>query len=133
MVDKTEYKTIKVIAQQLGVKPHTIRFWETKFPYLNPKKMGGGICYYNSKDIEYLVRINYFLKQKGYTIKGVLKIIKEEGLEKFRSGESNAEKEIVTSENKNNTISSENINNSVDIKELKVILEKLKVIQSKIT
>ena len=89
MTDRA-YQSIGDISKLIGVKPHTLRFWEEKFPYLKPKKING-VRYYNDVDIACLKQIQNHLKQKGYTIKGVNGIIKDIGIEAFRNMEKTAE------------------------------------------
>jgi DNA-binding transcriptional MerR regulator len=79
-----KYKNISEVAETLNIKNHTLRFWEKKFPYFNPKKING-VRYYSEKDISYLKQIQIHLKEKGYTIKGVSNIIKTIGIESFRN------------------------------------------------
>ena len=79
-----KYKNISEVAETLNIKNHTLRFWEKKFPYFNPKKING-VRYYSEKDISYLKQIQVHLKEKGYTIKGVSNIIKTIGIESFRN------------------------------------------------
>lgn len=66
-------KTIKEAADLLDVPQHVLRFWETKFPQINPLKRGGGRRYYRPDDIETLVRIKHLLYKQGYTINGARK------------------------------------------------------------
>ena len=83
MVQAT-YQSIGDISKLIGVKPHTLRFWEEKFPYLKPKKING-VRYYNDIDVACLKQIQSHLKEKGYTIKGVNGIIKDIGIDAFRN------------------------------------------------
>ena len=78
------YKNISEVSNILDIAPHTLRFWETKFPYLKPKKVGG-IRFYNDDDIVLIERIVHHLKIKGYTLKGVLTIMQEVGIDNFRN------------------------------------------------
>ena len=65
---------------------HVLRFWETKFAQIRPLKRGGGRRYYRPEDIDLLRAIRGLLYDKGYTIKGVQKLIREGGL-KLADGE----------------------------------------------
>ena len=56
-----------------------LRFWETKFPLVNPLKRGGGRRYYRPDDIVLLRRIADLLYTQGYTIKGVQRLLREGG------------------------------------------------------
>jgi DNA-binding transcriptional MerR regulator len=68
------------------VPQHVLRFWETKFAQIRPLKRGGGRRYYRPEDIDLLRAIRGLLYDKGYTIKGVQKLIREGGL-KLADGE----------------------------------------------
>jgi DNA-binding transcriptional MerR regulator len=59
------------------VRPHVLRFWESKFPQLKPLKRGGGRRYYRPEDIDLLRRIRQCLYHEGYTIRGVQKLLRE--------------------------------------------------------
>jgi DNA-binding transcriptional MerR regulator len=48
-----------------------LRFWETKFPQLQPLKRSGGRRYYRPEDVGLLRRIRHYLHEEGYTIRGV--------------------------------------------------------------
>ena len=72
-------RTISEVADDLGVKQHVLRFWETKFSQVKPLKRGGGRRYYRPEDIELLQAIHRLLYVEGYTIKGVQKLLREAG------------------------------------------------------
>ena len=80
------FRTISEAADELGVPQHVLRFWETKFAQIRPLKRGGGRRYYRPEDIDLLRAIRGLLYDKGYTIKGVQKLIREGGL-KLADGE----------------------------------------------
>jgi DNA-binding transcriptional MerR regulator len=67
------------VSEELGVKKHVLRFWETKFPQLKPMKRGGGRRYYRPADVELLRGIRHLLQAQGYSVKGVQKILREGG------------------------------------------------------
>lgn len=73
------FRTISEVADDLGVKQHVLRFWETKFSQVKPLKRGGGRRYYRPEDIELLQAIHHLLYVEGYTIKGVQKLLREAG------------------------------------------------------
>jgi DNA-binding transcriptional MerR regulator len=56
-----------------------LRFWETRFPQIKPMKRGGGRRYYRPDDVELLKGIRHLLYDHGYTIKGVQKLLKNNG------------------------------------------------------
>ena len=72
-------RTISEAADQLGVQQHVLRFWETKFPFVRPTKRAGGRRFYRPQDIELLTGIKTLLYDRGYTIRGVQKLFKDEG------------------------------------------------------
>ena len=82
----TAFRTISEVADDLQIPQHVLRFWETKFAQIRPLKRGGGRRYYRPEDIDLLRAIRGLLYDKGYTIKGVQKLIREGGL-KLADGE----------------------------------------------
>ncbi len=88
------YKGIRDVSNIVGVGIHTLRFWEKKFPYLNPKKIDGHNRLYTSDDIAYLQRIHHYLKNEGYTTQGVLRLIKIHGIKAFRQGNLDISKDM---------------------------------------
>jgi DNA-binding transcriptional MerR regulator len=73
------FRTISEVARDLDLPQHVLRFWETRFAQIKPLKRGGGRRYYRREDIELLRAIRQLLYDEGYTIKGVQKILKEQG------------------------------------------------------
>lgn len=76
---KGAFRTISEVATKLDVQQHVLRFWETKFSHVRPMKRGGGRRYYRPEDVALLQRIHHLLYTEGYTIKGVQKLLKEQG------------------------------------------------------
>ncbi len=74
------FRTISEVAQDLDLPQHVLRFWESRFAQIKPLKRGGGRRYYRPEDIELLRAIRRLLYGEGYTIKGVQKILKEQGV-----------------------------------------------------
>ena len=74
------FRTISEVADDLDVPQHVLRFWETRFTQIKPLKRGGGRRYYRPDDIDLLKGIRHLLYGEGYTIKGVQRILKEDGL-----------------------------------------------------
>jgi len=83
------FRTISEVSKDLSLPQHVLRFWETKFTQIKPIKRGGGRRYYRPEDIELLKGIKYLLYHDGYTIRGVQKVIKENGTRKILKKESN--------------------------------------------
>lgn len=75
------FRTISEVANELGVPKHVLRFWESKFPQIKPMKRGGGRRYYRPEDMLLLGGIRKLLHADGYTIKGVQKILREQGVD----------------------------------------------------
>jgi DNA-binding transcriptional MerR regulator len=75
------YRTIREVADSLDLPQHVLRFWETRFPQIKPLKRAGGRRYYRPDDIERLRLIKRLLYDEGYTIKGVQKLFKEQGVQ----------------------------------------------------
>lgn len=74
------FRTISEVASDLNVPKHVLRFWEGKFSQLRPMKRGGGRRYYRPEDVDLLRGIRQLLYDDGYTIKGVQKILREQGV-----------------------------------------------------
>ncbi|MEX2263058.1 MAG: MerR family transcriptional regulator [Bryobacteraceae bacterium] len=64
------YFRIGEASSLLGLEPYVLRYWETEFPSLAPKKSGTGQRLYRRKDIDLLFRIKHLLYEKRYTIEG---------------------------------------------------------------
>lgn len=75
------FRTIAEVADELRVPKHVLRFWEVKFPQIRPMKRGGGRRFYRPEDLELLRGIQALLHAEAYTIKGVQKILREQGVE----------------------------------------------------
>jgi DNA-binding transcriptional MerR regulator len=73
------FRTISEAAADLGLPQHVLRFWETRFSQIKPLKRGGGRRYYRPEDVLLLKGICYLLYDQGFTIKGVQRILKEQG------------------------------------------------------
>ena len=81
MVEKSAdaFRTISEVAEDLKVPQHVLRFWETRFPQIKPMKRAGGRRYYRPDDVALLRAIRSLLYGEGYTIRGVQKVLKEQG------------------------------------------------------
>ncbi len=73
------FRTISEVAIDLDLPQHVLRFWETRFNQIKPMKRGGGRRYYRPDDVTLLKGIRFLLYAEGYTIKGVQRILKEQG------------------------------------------------------
>lgn len=74
------FRTISEVADWLGIQAHVLRFWESKFTQVKPIKRAGGRRYYRPGDMLLLGGIKQLLHDDGITIKGVQKILREEGI-----------------------------------------------------
>ena len=79
------FRTISEVSKDLSLPQHVLRFWETKFVQIKPIKRGGGRRYYRPEDVMLLKGIKNLLYNDGYTIRGVQKVIKENGTKKILS------------------------------------------------
>ena len=81
-MEKTQdaFRTIGEVAEELDLPQHVLRFWETKFSQVRPVKRAGGRRYYRPDDVQLLGAIRILLYSEGYTIKGVQRILKEQGV-----------------------------------------------------
>jgi DNA-binding transcriptional MerR regulator len=73
------FRTISEVADELDLPQHVLRFWETRFRDIKPMKRGGGRRYYRPDDVDLLRGIRHLLYGEGYTIRGVLRILREQG------------------------------------------------------
>jgi DNA-binding transcriptional MerR regulator len=74
------FRTISEVAADLNVPQHVLRFWESRFSEIKPMKRGGGRRYYRPDDVDLLRGIRHLLYGEGYTIRGVQRILKDQGL-----------------------------------------------------
>jgi DNA-binding transcriptional MerR regulator len=73
------FRTISEVADEIDVPQHVLRFWESRFPQIRPMKRGGGRRYYRPDDVDLLRGIRHLLYGEGYTIRGVQRILREQG------------------------------------------------------
>jgi DNA-binding transcriptional MerR regulator len=79
------FRTISEVADELDVPQHVLRFWETRFSYIKPMKRGGGRRYYRPDDVDLLRGIRHLLYGEGYTIRGVQRLLKDQGIKFVQS------------------------------------------------
>jgi len=114
------FRTISEVASQLDLPQHVLRFWETKFPQIKPLKRGGGRRYYRPEDVDLLRRIRALLYDDGYTIRGVQKLLRQNG---SKSGNGNGTDQA--------DAPTDSISDTVDIRaELKAVLGELKELRA---
>ena len=80
MKDSSAFRTISEVSVELGIPQHVLRFWETRFSQIRPMKRGGGRRLYRPDDVLLLRGIRHLLYSEGYTIRGVQRILKEQGV-----------------------------------------------------
>ena len=71
------FRTISEVSNEINIPAHVLRFWETKFPNINPLKRSGNRRYYRPEDVKLIIKIKTLLYDNGYTVKGVQKLLKE--------------------------------------------------------
>jgi DNA-binding transcriptional MerR regulator len=73
------FRTISEVADELDIPQHVLRFWESRFPQIKPMKRAGGRRYYRPDDVDLLRGVRHLLYGEGYTIRGVQRILREQG------------------------------------------------------
>jgi DNA-binding transcriptional MerR regulator len=74
------FRTISEVAEILETPAHVLRFWESRFPQIRPVKRAGGRRYYRPTDVALLTGIKHLLHDEGLTIRGVQKMLREQGV-----------------------------------------------------
>lgn len=77
------FRTISEASDAVGAPQHVLRFWETRFSFLNPVKRAGGRRFYRPQDVVLLKAVRRLLHEEGLTIRGVQRLHKEQGLERL--------------------------------------------------
>ncbi len=75
--DAKTYITISEAAERVGIPSYVLRFWESKFPMLQPLRLSGGRRYYRQADLELLSEIKRLVQEKGYSLRGARIVIEE--------------------------------------------------------
>ena len=103
------FRTISEVSKDLSLPQHVLRFWETKFVQIKPIKRGGGRRYYRPEDVDLLKGIKNLLYNDGYTIRGVQKVIRENGSKNilFSNNKANIKVQQKTFTDKENNYNSE--------------------------
>ena len=86
------FRSISEAADELGVPQHVLRFWESRFSFIRPMKRAGGRRFYRPQDLAVLRGVRALLHDEGYTIKGVQRLHREQGVRRLvlASGEAAA-------------------------------------------
>ena len=77
------FRTISEVAEALDTPAHVLRFWESRFPQIQPLKRAGGRRYYRPFDMALLEAIRRLLHDEGLTIRGVQKLLEDQGVAAF--------------------------------------------------
>src|SRR3954467_7552164 len=85
------YFRIGEASSVIGVEPHVLRYWETEFRSLRPKKSARGQRVYSRRDVETLARIKELLYEHGFTIAGAKRRLREKGVEPPEPGDPSVE------------------------------------------
>ena len=72
------YRSISEVSDMLAVKPHVLRYWETQFSMLRPKKNRAGNRMYRPEEVRLLLRIKELLYDRRYTIAGARRTLLDE-------------------------------------------------------
>ena len=101
-IDSKLYRSISEVSEMLDVKPHVLRYWETQFSVLRPRKNRAGNRVYRPEDLKVLYRIRELLYDRRFTIEGARKRINDErkGVEtpQVEMGFADAEKKLLIGE-----------------------------------
>ena len=77
-VDAKLYRSISEVSELVGVKPHVLRYWETQFSMLRPRKNRAGNRMYRPDEVRLLLRIREYLYDRRYTIAGARRLLLDE-------------------------------------------------------
>ncbi len=78
LIPQKLYFRIGEVSRLVGVQPYVLRYWETEFPALAPRKAGTGHRFYRRKDVELLLQIKQLLYEKRFTIEGARRHLESE-------------------------------------------------------
>jgi DNA-binding transcriptional MerR regulator len=137
------FRTISEVSKDLSLPQHVLRFWETKFSQIKPIKRGGGRRYYRPEDVDLLKGIKNLLYNDGYTIRGVQKVIRENGSKNILFSNSKANTKLeqkLFTDNKNIYNSEQNVHtrtgqtlSEIKRKKLMDVMQNLVELQNKIS
>ena len=95
------YRPISEVAELVGVKPHVLRYWETQFSMLRPRKNRAGNRMYRPDEIKLLLRIKELLYARRYTIAGARRTIlddRKESAPQVELGFGDADRKLILHE-----------------------------------
>jgi DNA-binding transcriptional MerR regulator len=108
------FRTISEVADDLDVPQHVLRFWETRFAQIKPMKRSGGRRYYRPEDVNLLRGIRHLLYGQGYTIRGVQRILREQGIKTVQNWQSGAISPMTPARDEDEIDHEELLRNAVD-------------------
>lgn len=76
---KKLYYSIGEVSEITGIEPHVLRYWESVFKDLDPKKNNAGNRVFKEKDIQMIVKLKKLIKEKKYSTKGAKQVLEDEG------------------------------------------------------
>jgi DNA-binding transcriptional MerR regulator len=71
------YYSIREVSTHTKIEPHVLRYWESEFPSLRPKRNRGGTRTYRRKDVDEILAIRQLLHDEGYRIEGARKALRD--------------------------------------------------------
>ena len=75
------YYSIREVAERTDLEPHVLRYWESQFEMLRPKKNRAGNRVYTQRDVDLVERIRDLTRRDKYTIEGANRILEREARE----------------------------------------------------
>lgn len=72
------YFRIGEVSDLVGVEPHVLRYWESEFSVIRPRRAKSNQRLYRKQDVENLLLIKTLLHHEGYTISGARKLLKNQ-------------------------------------------------------
>ena len=92
------YFRIGEVSDLVGVEAYVLRYWETEFPAVGPKKSGTGHRMYRRKEVELLLKIKHLLYEKKYTIEGARQYLSESKKTKRKPSVRSEQRELFSSD-----------------------------------
>uniref|UniRef100_A0A832I3B5 MerR family transcriptional regulator n=1 Tax=Eiseniibacteriota bacterium TaxID=2212470 RepID=A0A832I3B5_UNCEI len=99
--DGKRYRSISEVSEMVGVKPHVLRYWETQFSMLRPRKNRAGNRMYRPEDLKVLLRIKELLYDRRFTIAGARRTLlaeRREAPEQYELSFADAERKVLIHE-----------------------------------
>ena len=72
------YRSIGEVSRQVDLEPHVLRYWESEFDRLRPRKNRAGRRVYTKEDVAVVRRIRHLLREEKYTIEGARQVLERE-------------------------------------------------------